>query len=1069
MSIIWKPRPPSFPPNDRIPYTAAEVNEFDNIEDLNIRYNEEITEPKETFEYYYDQRSPLEAGDSVALRQKQRNPMVSTGVRSNDEESNADNQSRNVRFSAFRAQEGIDNDVFDPEEGVVLRRKTNSNNDHDLNKDFDFDFEDINLNNEEEEKPWDVFKTLPPPDADETLDGAWVEFFVKCAKIFTYFLTFVVTLMSAVLSKSLILLMTSMIRVNQTVPICSDHYFDIEPELDIKNRYNVIYEATDPTRIAWICVTYICYAFAKFACKIHIQAFSFAVPVNLAVPITISFLWVMIEMAAEDKCAICEGFHGFQYIYWFTRESNALDYYKDWYNFLMPIVWFLSLASQIVIAIHMWSAASARLASTEELFINPMYSSVLVDQSLAMNRRRFNLKDELLADDEERVKKLAENDLYESLKDPTPEPTAAPDARSDETIRIFVCATMWHESKEEMIQMLKAVMRLDEDQCTRKNAQNFFELSPVITDYYEIEFNIFFDDAFDQGVSDDEDDRKINRFVVQLIETMDEAASNVHETIVQLKKPNLVPTPYGGRLEWTLPGQNKLIAHLKDKILIRHRKRWSQCMYMYWLLGHRIAELNIDERRKETIAMHTFILALDGDINFRPHALHLVVDLMKKNKKLGAACGRIHPIGGGPMVWYQKFEYAIGHWLQKATEHVFGCVLCSPGCFSLFRARAVMDDSVMHRYTTKPTEALHYVQYDQGEDRWLCTLLLQQGWRIEYCAASDSYTHAPEGFGEFYTQRRRWAPSTTANILDLLGDYKHTVHCNTDISRPYILYQAMLLVGTVLSPGTIFLMTVGAMKTVMGMSSQNSLIINIVPVLLFSIICMTVKKNDIIIFVAMILSTIYALLMLAVLVGTGLEIADKGPLTPNSIFFLGMMGSFIVAAILHPQEFACVIPLLLYMLLIPSMYMFLTIYSVTNMHIVSWGTREVKSKLTAKEAAAQAEAARLEAEAKSKKKSLLGFLDFAKFGSGSGVFTCMCCSSNRAEEESEKLLQIKDQLTKLNDSVDVFKNNSEPKVRRTSVFRRKSFQNRDQNDNFSNRLSIHEEDEDEDESTNESS
>jgi chitin synthase len=90
--------------------------------------------------------------------------------------------------------------------------------------------------------------------------------------------------------------------------------------------------------------------------------------------------------------------------------------------------------------------------------------------------------------------------------------------------------------------------------------------------------NIFFDDAFDQGVSDDEDDRKINRFVVQLIETMDEAASNVHETIVQLKKPTLVPTPYGGRLEWTLPGQNKLIAHLKDKILIRHRKRWSQVL-----------------------------------------------------------------------------------------------------------------------------------------------------------------------------------------------------------------------------------------------------------------------------------------------------------------------------------------------------------------------------------------------------------------------------------------------------------------------------------------------------------
>jgi hypothetical protein len=70
----------------------------------------------------------------------------------------------------------------------------------------------------------------------------------------------------------------------------------------------------------------------------------------------------------------------------------------------------------------------------------------------------------------------------------------------------------------------------------------------------------------------------------------------------------------------------------------------------------------------------------------------------------------------GPMVWYQMFEYAIGHWLQKATEHVIGCVLCSPGCFSLFRGVALMDDAVMKKYTTLSSEARHYVQYDQGEN-----------------------------------------------------------------------------------------------------------------------------------------------------------------------------------------------------------------------------------------------------------------------------------------------------------------------------------------------------------------
>ena len=69
----------------------------------------------------------------------------------------------------------------------------------------------------------------------------------------------------------------------------------------------------------------------------------------------------------------------------------------------------------------------------------------------------------------------------------------------------------------------------------------------------------------------------------------------------------------------------------------------------------------------------------------------------------------------GPMVWYQVFEYAVGHWFQKSTEHVLGCVLCSPGCFSLFRGSAVLDDNVMKRYTTRPSEAIEFLQYDQGE------------------------------------------------------------------------------------------------------------------------------------------------------------------------------------------------------------------------------------------------------------------------------------------------------------------------------------------------------------------
>ena len=173
------------------------------------------------------------------------------------------------------------------------------------------------------------------------------------------------------------------------------------------------------------------------------------------------------------------------------------------------------------------------------------------------------------------------------------------------------------------------------------------------------------------------------------------------------------------------------------------------------------------------------------------------------------------------MAFYQLFEYAIGHWLQKATEHVIGCVLCSPGCFSMFRAKAIMDDNVMRMYTTIADQAREHVQYDQGEDRWLCTLLLQRGWRVEYSAASDSFTACPETFDEFYNQRRRWMPSTLLNIWDLIRNWKMVTKNNEDISWFFMLYQMMIMIFTIIGPGGIVLAVAGNCAKV---SSRSNLI-----------------------------------------------------------------------------------------------------------------------------------------------------------------------------------------------------------------------------------------------------
>lgn len=44
----------------------------------------------------------------------------------------------------------------------------------------------------------------------------------------------------------------------------------------------------------------------------------------------------------------------------------------------------------------------------------------------------------------------------------------------------------------------------------------------------------------------------------------------------KMKTRVMVNTPYGGRLVVRLPAGTLLFVHLKDKKLIRHKKRWSQ-------------------------------------------------------------------------------------------------------------------------------------------------------------------------------------------------------------------------------------------------------------------------------------------------------------------------------------------------------------------------------------------------------------------------------------------------------------------------------------------------------------
>ena len=289
-------------------------------------------------------------------------------------------------------------------------------------------------------------------------------------------------------------------------------------------------------------------------------------------------------------------------------------------------------------------------------------------------------------------------------------------------------------------------------------------------------------------------------------------------------------------------------------------------------------------------------------------------------------------------------------------------------------------------------------------------------------AAADALTFAPETFREFYNQRRRWAPSTMANIIDLLSSFKSTVNKNDNISYLYMFYQFVLFFTSILSPGTTLLMIGGSYNAVLGTDQLQSNLLALGPIVLFILICFTTKP-DTHVLVAMLLSAVYAIIMTIVIVGTVVNAIDESLTSPNIVFMVTLVGFFVLAGLFHPQELTTLVSGIIYFLVFPSAYLLLPLYALCNLNVVSWGTREVARKKTKEELEEEkrAEEERLR-KAATKSKGLLNWLGLDRVLQDlkffyTSMMSRVTTSGQQGQlgtaEEGESIMEMKENISQL--------------------------------------------------------
>ncbi|KFX92150.1 hypothetical protein V490_05541 [Pseudogymnoascus sp. VKM F-3557] len=352
-----------------------------------------------------------------------------------------------------------------------------------------------------------------------------------------------------------------------------------------------------------------------------------------------------------------------------------------------------------------------------------------------------------------------------------------------------------------------------------------------------------------------------------------------------------------------------------------------------------------------------------------------------------------------PLVAAQNFEYKISNILDKPLESSFGYVSVLPGAFSAYRYRAIIgrpleqyfhgDHTLSAILGKKGIEGMNIFKKNMflAEDRILCFELVAKAgskWHLTYIKAAKGETDVPEGAPEFIGQRRRWLNGSFAASVYSVMHFGRMYKSGHNLVRMFffhiqLLYNIFTVILTWFSLASYWLTTtvimdlVGLPEPASGTGAEHHgwpfgdtatpIINTILKYLYLGCLVMQfvlalgnrpkgsrytyITSFMIFSFIQLYVITLSMFLVVRAFVGSNV---DKTAIFTTNIFssnssgiiliaLAATFGLYFVASFLYLDPWHMFHSFPQYLLVASSYINILNVYSYSNWHDVSWGTK----------------------------------------------------------------------------------------------------------------------------------